>query len=85
MALSKRYIKDLIRIAVLNILYRRIPLSEDEFKSKEFEDVPFVVFKRKAKNPILRKYHGWAAALIDAIDKNYVKLLHIPTSNNINY
>lgn len=70
--LSKRYIKTLLRVAILNIMYRRIPIPEEEFKTKEFEKIPFVVFKRNSKNPIIRNYHGVANALVEAIDKNYV-------------
>lgn len=70
--LSKKYIKRLVKISILNIIHHRIAIPDKEFEVKTYDTIPYKVFKRKSQNEFIRVYHSVAQGIIDAIEKDYV-------------
>ncbi|ERL88534.1 hypothetical protein D910_05919, partial [Dendroctonus ponderosae] len=82
--LSKKYVKRLVKISILNIIYQRIAISEKEFEVKKYEKIPYRVFKPKSQNTFIRVYHAVTNGIIEAIDKDYLKeiVIHIVGKDN---
>uniref|UniRef100_A0AAR5PSX7 HORMA domain-containing protein n=1 Tax=Dendroctonus ponderosae TaxID=77166 RepID=A0AAR5PSX7_DENPD len=83
--LSKKYVKRLVKISILNIIYRRIAISEKEFEVKKYENIPYRVCKRKSQNTFMRVYyHSVTNSMIEAIEKDYLKeiVMHIIGKDN---
>ncbi|KAL1491369.1 hypothetical protein ABEB36_011976 [Hypothenemus hampei] len=71
--MSKKYVKRLVKITLLNILKRRVDIPETEFEKRDLEGVEYFVFKRKSQNRFIKIYHSAGTGIIDAIEKDYLK------------
>ncbi|XP_060521160.1 uncharacterized protein LOC132698840 [Cylas formicarius] len=78
---SKTYSQQLIRVAILNIMYRRMNIDASEFSLQNYESVPYVLFKRKSANRIIRCFHAVSHGIVDAINKEYLKEVYLIFEN----
>ncbi|CAG9815934.1 unnamed protein product [Phaedon cochleariae] len=77
--LSKRYTQIMVRASILNILYRRISVTDSCLRIKKYDNIPYVVFKslKNIEDPLLTLYLSWIGGIKDAIDKNYLAEIFI--------
>lgn len=83
---SKRLLHVMVRSSLLQIIYRRMPIQEEYLRIKYYENVPYVVFKRKLKNVkdlVISSYCQWLTGIADALRRNYVSILHDVKLKNI--
>ncbi|XP_050308606.1 uncharacterized protein LOC126744987 [Anthonomus grandis grandis] len=70
---SKKYVKRLVKITVLNIIHNRVDIPEKEFVTRTYDKVRYSIYQRKSQNPFIRMFHTIMHGVVDAIEKDYLK------------
>ncbi|CAG9768140.1 unnamed protein product [Ceutorhynchus assimilis] len=72
--LSKKHLKRVTKLALLNIINRRIQIPDNEFIEKlAFDEVPYFVFKRKSQNRFIIAHHKYGTGVLDALEKGFLR------------
>ncbi|CAH1130098.1 unnamed protein product [Ceutorhynchus assimilis] len=76
--LSKKYLKRITKLALLNIINRRIQVPENEFIEKlAFDQVPYFIFKRKSQNRFIKAHHKYGTGVLDALEKGFLRQMDL--------
>lgn len=62
----------ILQFSLINIMYRRIQLPEEDFEEQNMKDMKFMICKKSSKHPLIHQYYDWIKGARHALENDYV-------------